>query len=237
MLSRSFAVYNQARRLREVLKGRLTQAQALRLLDEFGDPEPALDFVLNGEPDDVRHYLESDPSHVQNLNDEAERLADDLNRGVDNLMRQFACKDCLKSWWRRVPARKQVSKCHRCHQKYDCIPRNREWGTALFACECGNEFYGFGVMSQTQRVCHVCRTFVYPSRVFPPRKDDVQERRHDPFRFEIIATNIRFASKRHVSTGSTVSTYLTGGSYLTASVSERPPKQLRSIPEDDEGDE
>ncbi|RUS88041.1 hypothetical protein EGW08_004207 [Elysia chlorotica] len=39
---------NEARRLREVLRGRINQEQARRLLDEFGDPEPALDFVLNG---------------------------------------------------------------------------------------------------------------------------------------------------------------------------------------------
>ncbi|KAK3786620.1 hypothetical protein RRG08_027578 [Elysia crispata] len=255
-------VEKEARRLREVLKGRINQEQALKLLDEFGDPEPALDFVLNGNPDDVRHYLNEDPNHVQNLKDESEKLADDLNRGVENLIRQFACKDCLRSWWRRVPERKQVSKCRRCHQRYDCIPRNREWGNAIFVCEdCQHEFYGFAVMSTTWRVCHHCRKHLQARKVFPPKKGEVPNRRPDPYRrfyvpassqdapltanhpcvnfqlfrderYKIIADNIRYASQRHESTGSTVSTFLTGGSYETASISERPP--LRDIPEDNE---
>lgn len=225
----------ETRRLREVLKGRLTQEQARKLLDEFGNSEAALDFVLNGKPEDVRFYLNSDPAHVQSLNEEAEKLADDLNRGIENLIRQFACSDCLRSWWRRVPERKQVSKCRRCGQRYECIPRNREWGKALYACdECGNEFYGFGVMSSTIRICRICRKHLLPSRVFPPKRSDVYDRpdRYRIERLEVINANIRYASKKHMSTGSTVSTFLTGGSYDTRSVSEAPP--LRDIPEESE---
>ncbi|RUS88042.1 hypothetical protein EGW08_004208, partial [Elysia chlorotica] len=173
-----------------------------------------------------------DPEHVQQLNDEAEKLADDLNRGVQDTVRQFACKDCLRSWWRRVSERKKVSKCRRCHQRYDCIPRDREWGNALFACDCGNEFYGFAVMSTTWRVCHVCRKQLQATRVFPPKKGEVPDRAPDLYRYQIINEHIRYASKKHESTGSTVTTFLTGGSVETASVSERPP--LRDIPEGDE---
>ncbi|GFO42019.1 repressor of yield of denv protein homolog [Plakobranchus ocellatus] len=219
----------EARRLREVLKGRLNQEQALRVLHEFGNPEAALDFVLTGNPSDVRHYLHSDPSYVQELEEEAVSLAEDLNRGVENQIRQFACRDCLRSWWRRVPARKKVSKCRRCHQKYECIPRDREWGTGVYICDCGNDFKGFAVMQETKKVCHICRSFVMADHILPPKKGEKIEKRPNPFRFEIIGRQIRYASKKHISTGSTVSTYLTGGSYETASVSECPP--LLDIPE------
>jgi len=35
----------------------------------------------------------------------------------------------------------QVSKCHRCHQRYDALPREREWGWAEFHCpSCQRQF-------------------------------------------------------------------------------------------------
>ncbi|XP_072051419.1 shiftless antiviral inhibitor of ribosomal frameshifting protein homolog [Amphiura filiformis] len=162
-----------------------------------------------------------------------------VRRGkIDTEHRQFACGDCDYVWWRRVPARKLVSKCRRCKEKYDPIPREYEWGWATFHCICGNTFSGFGQMNKTESRCFKCSAVVTPSEVKPPDKRGQRKSRRqhqcnapDCHHGHGAVNNgvwnqqcahpksrrgkeVLMPSVRHVSTGSTVDTFLpqTGGS-------------------------
>ena len=62
-------------------------------------------------------------------------------------LRQFACPKCDNyTWWRTVPKRKPVSRCHggKCHaQRYDPLPRDMEFGIGQYHCSnCDRFFYG-----------------------------------------------------------------------------------------------
>ncbi|XP_059174304.1 shiftless antiviral inhibitor of ribosomal frameshifting protein homolog [Physella acuta] len=165
-------IESQARRLREVLRGKITQQEtACRLIQDYGSESGALDFILNGDEDAVRDYLNKDPDYIRELRRDGQRVASLLENGLDATVRQFACRACNKSWWKKVPARKEVSKCNRCKVKYDPIPRDKEFGIGKFLCECGNEFTGFGEMNVTSSKCYKCGQMVPVDHMLPPRKD------------------------------------------------------------------
>ncbi|CAL1528717.1 unnamed protein product [Lymnaea stagnalis] len=161
----------QARRLREVLKGRLNQGTAQKLIEDFGGEQEALDFILNEDEDKVLKYLKEDPDYVRALKVDAERVASLLVNGIKATVRQFACQGCSRSWWMKVPERKEVSKCHRCKIRYDPIPKDMEWGVGKFVCDCGNEFTGFAQMGVTSSECYECGLLVPVDQMLPPRKD------------------------------------------------------------------
>ncbi|XP_053349372.1 shiftless antiviral inhibitor of ribosomal frameshifting protein homolog [Clarias gariepinus] len=154
---------------------------------------------------------------------------------------QFACKSCDKSWWRRVPERKRVSRCRRCKQKYDPVPPDKMWGIAEFTCHsCARSFKGFGRMDGGSP-CYSCHCIVKPIRILPPRKslidrgvrrrhqhsclaEDCYNRQdfyvrdtecvHPVSRMKNGKPQVVNPSDPHISSGSTVNTCLSQGSLI-----------------------
>ncbi|XP_069051846.1 shiftless antiviral inhibitor of ribosomal frameshifting protein homolog isoform X2 [Lepisosteus oculatus] len=91
---------------------------------------------------------------------------------------QFACQPCDKDWWRRVPQRKKVSRCHGCRTKYDPVPPNLMWGLAEFHCHrCNRTFRGFGRMD-VGSPCYTCHIPILPIRILPPRRSNGPRQRN-----------------------------------------------------------
>lgn len=55
------------------------------------------------------YFCMKDPSYLESLRQDSKQVASLLENCIDSSIRQFACKKCNKYWWRRVPARKEVS--------------------------------------------------------------------------------------------------------------------------------
>ncbi|KAK3786622.1 hypothetical protein RRG08_027580 [Elysia crispata] len=170
----------QATRLRELMRNRFSQEVSLKLINDFGGEQQALDFLLNENEEDVHKYLHQTPEYVKDLRLDSQNLASILENGFESSVRMFGCGKCTKAWWRRVPVRKEVSRCHTCKTKYDPIPRNKEWGWGKFLCPCGNEFTGHATMGETKSVCYKCNMSCPVDHILPPKRRSKKPKSRTP---------------------------------------------------------
>ncbi|XP_069138509.1 shiftless antiviral inhibitor of ribosomal frameshifting protein-like isoform X4 [Argopecten irradians] len=226
----------QARRLQELLKGRFTEEEALRILEHHEwDLQAAVHFVFESEPRQVRQISGSGEGWTEIRADHNVRNLAYQNH-VPFQVRQFACEENDNVWWRKVPTRKMVSKCKKCKKRFEAVPKDREWGWAKFVCgNCGNEFNGFGQMNSTTSPCYHCGTVCHVDEVIPPYRRDKKGRPSRRSTHTCTAPNcynrspdaplrptrcvhprslrrqVVHPSLRHQSTGSTVATFLSQG--------------------------
>ncbi|XP_076444110.1 shiftless antiviral inhibitor of ribosomal frameshifting protein-like [Babylonia areolata] len=246
----------EARKLRELFKGRFSDDESLEVLKEQGGLSDAVDFILNSDPVEVRRLInDRNEALVEALRKDSAYIQETLTQGLEATIRLFSCQGCDNYWWRKVPVRKEVSTCKICKTKYDPVPRDQEWGLAEYSCVCGNVFWGSGWMNHTQSPCYNCLCLTCPTRIVPPTRPRQQKRRAEhsctgtncynrsapsgsngpltdggaptgaeggyqlcAYHREICAherswrqRKVLYPSTPHVSTGSTVKTFLTQG--------------------------
>lgn len=175
---------NQARnqmheyeRFRELFSGRFSNQEAAALLERFaGDANEAANFVFNAEHRELREIIEGEQAGWQ-LVEKSKRvkadktiLAQVRSGQIETAARLFACQPCDSVWWKRIPTRKAVSKCDRCRRRKDAVPKNKEWGWALFRCDrCNHTFGGYcGIWVPSP--CFNCGASVLPYCIQPPSK-------------------------------------------------------------------
>ncbi|KAL8586237.1 hypothetical protein ACOMHN_021502 [Nucella lapillus] len=168
----------EARKLRELFKGRFSDDESLELLKEQGGLSDAVDFILNSDPEEVRRLIyDRNEALVDALRKDSAYIQTTLTQGLEATIRLFSCQTCDNYWWRKVPLRKEVSTCKICKTKYDPVPRDQEWGLAEYSCVCGNVFRGSGWMNHTQSPCYNCCSLTCPTRIVPPTRPRNQRRR------------------------------------------------------------
>ncbi|XP_055872021.1 shiftless antiviral inhibitor of ribosomal frameshifting protein homolog isoform X1 [Biomphalaria glabrata] len=165
--------------LRELFKGRFTQDEMLRVLQEFDeDHRQALDFLIGEDPEQVSGFLRKTTNYIETLQEDSQHLLEFLDNSelvIRPSERLFACVTCNRSWWKKVPYRKEVSRCKKCLVRYDAIPKEREWGIGVFHCSrtpnC-RTFKGWAVMGMTESICYICKTPVAVSEILSPKKSE-----------------------------------------------------------------
>ena len=104
-------------------------------------------------------------------------------------LRQFACLPCNSCWWRTVLKTKPVSRCKGSlcdNQRYDALPREREFGIGRFICpnkSCNREFYGH-CQATDMLACRKCgmlsKPHIHPKWIKRARKRRLQQRALNP---------------------------------------------------------
>ncbi|XP_064610305.1 shiftless antiviral inhibitor of ribosomal frameshifting protein homolog [Liolophura sinensis] len=159
--------------VQELFKGRFQEREILALLRRFNfDNDETVEFIMNHEPKEIRDLIQEDMKANESFLsrcDEAKRL-DVQKMRISCRVRQFACQGCDNMWWKNVPTRKPVSECNRCHQKFDPVPKEYEWGRAKFLCLCGNTFTGFCQKTNSSQ-CYKCGEQVFPTTIHPPKRE------------------------------------------------------------------
>ena len=146
------------------------------------------------------------------------------DRQTSTEVRQFFCRHCHSTWWRVVPSNKPVSRCNDCHRRYDAIPRGDERRVGRFNKLCGNVFYRRCNQSYTA-VCPQCRAVLSEPHIHP------KYNKYHPAHFNRLWSFVP-RSTLHISTGSTVETWLsqTAASSRTPSPPIRHPVSLPDSP-------
>ncbi|PVD25269.1 hypothetical protein C0Q70_15767 [Pomacea canaliculata] len=188
----------QVRKLRELFHGRFSFEEARELMIANGGYREAAQFVLSGDPDEVTTFIFGLSEDLRELREtSAARVYHELTSGITTSTRLFACFNVSE-----------------CEVRYDPVPRDKEWGLALFECDCGNSFKAQGIMNETTRQCYECFANLYPTEIIPPSDDLQLNPRRAPMRQRIvqrISRRVYYPSQVHESTGSTVTTCLTQG--------------------------
>ncbi|XP_052795421.1 shiftless antiviral inhibitor of ribosomal frameshifting protein homolog [Mya arenaria] len=238
------------RRFRELFHGRFTDAEGNIIMRHTGwSAEAAVGFVLQASQDDINSILDENSWQVVTRVRRNTVLRDIARRNeVGAEIRQFTCQECDNMWWRKVPTRKPVARCHLCREKFDPLARNKEFGLAKFVCACGNAFRAFGAMDvsalghnmlgKSKCMCYSCmQNLCEPVEILPPFKGREREdgrarhrythkctayncyKRYNPLPGEPVVPvcvhpnslehKVIEPSSGHVSTGSTVKTFLT----------------------------
>ncbi|KAL5004185.1 hypothetical protein ScPMuIL_017641 [Solemya velum] len=169
---RSETEIRKVHRFQELFRGRYSEHEAEVIIEhKNNDIDEAVNFIFEAEPREIRELLNTN-DEWKTVEVKRDNVLKDLARRnhIEATFRQFGCSPCDKMWWRKVPSRKEVSRCKRCRVKYDAIPRDREWGWAKFDCHyCGHVFNGFGQVgtTATESPCYNCGAMCTPSEILP----------------------------------------------------------------------
>ncbi|XP_078091168.1 shiftless antiviral inhibitor of ribosomal frameshifting protein homolog isoform X2 [Mustelus asterias] len=270
------------RRLRETFHAKvITVPKADSLIRRYNnDCELATQEILQrkDQADDAEDDAEAQQLGEENDDNEIQEIVDNLrmlpltednvrmfdlarSNEIPSIQRQFACSLCDRYWWRKVPERKQVSRCRCCKHKYDAVPRDQEWGFAEYICEiCNNSFRHFGQMGLAAS-CYRCRSAVLPIHIIPPQQDRMHPEnrrriphgccaedcynRQEPYVPGTHCVHPRTRQVRglpkvlcpslaHESTGSTVASCISQDSSMECDVEDIIQEDLRAIPEEEE---
>ncbi|KAK3588309.1 hypothetical protein CHS0354_000311 [Potamilus streckersoni] len=221
------------RRFTELFHGRFSEREGVKLYRHCNkNLLEAVNFVFEAEAAELRNVIGQEEWRVVEARNN--RDINEVQRNeIPAQVRQFGCEQCDHMWWRRVPSRKLVSKCKVCKQRFDAIPRENEWGWAKHSCDhCRNEFYGFAEMNGSPSPCYKCGNQSMPEEIIPPNGRRQRRTRNvhscaapnchnrDPTAFgnvliakvcvhpKSLDKEVVNPSRPHVSTGSTVQTFL-----------------------------
>ena len=93
----------------------------------------------------------------------------DISTGALEL-REFACENCDRYWWKTVPCTKPVSKCFKCKTKYDALPRDLEFGIGRYKCFGCNKIFFARCEATSERSCFNCDGTVRAPYIHPKFK-------------------------------------------------------------------